>query len=156
MDIMELGAIGELVGGVAVIGSLIFVGIQLRTNTTTLRSTSSYEAFTNINRFNGEMALAPDPEIVIAVSALEDGDFSGTDAPTTARLRYVFRSVFMHWAAQQFLHRQGILDDDLWAQSLRYARGFVATPFGAEWWEKDQHVGTYPPDFVKLVNESEA
>ena len=26
MNIMELGAIGELVGGVAVIGSLIFVG----------------------------------------------------------------------------------------------------------------------------------
>ncbi len=33
MDIMELGAIGELVGGVAVIGSLIFVGLQVRQNT---------------------------------------------------------------------------------------------------------------------------
>ena len=30
MGIMELGAIGELVGAVAVIGSLIFVGAQLR------------------------------------------------------------------------------------------------------------------------------
>ena len=30
MDIMELGAIGELVGGVAVIGSLIYVGLQVR------------------------------------------------------------------------------------------------------------------------------
>ena len=33
MDIMELGAIGELVGGVAVIGSLIYVGLQVRQNT---------------------------------------------------------------------------------------------------------------------------
>ncbi len=32
MDIMELGAIGELVGGVAVIGSLIYVGLQVRQN----------------------------------------------------------------------------------------------------------------------------
>jgi len=30
MDIIELGAIGELVGGVAVSGSLIFVGSQAR------------------------------------------------------------------------------------------------------------------------------
>ena len=30
MDIMELGAIGELVGGVAVIAALIFVGLQVR------------------------------------------------------------------------------------------------------------------------------
>ena len=49
MDIMELGAIGELVGGVAVIGSLIFVGIQLRTTTKTLRAQSSYEAISKIN-----------------------------------------------------------------------------------------------------------
>ncbi len=30
MDIMELGAIGELVGGVAVTVSLVFVGLQVR------------------------------------------------------------------------------------------------------------------------------
>ena len=30
MDIMELGAIGELVGGLAVVGSLIYVGLQVR------------------------------------------------------------------------------------------------------------------------------
>ncbi len=30
MDIMELGAIGELVGGAAVIGSLLYVGTQVR------------------------------------------------------------------------------------------------------------------------------
>ncbi len=30
MDIMELGAVGELVGGLAVIGSLLYVGMQIR------------------------------------------------------------------------------------------------------------------------------
>jgi hypothetical protein len=33
MDILELGAIGELVGGVAVVGSLLFVGVQIRQGT---------------------------------------------------------------------------------------------------------------------------
>jgi len=39
MDLIELGAIGELVGGVAVIGSLIYVGIQVRHGTAAARST---------------------------------------------------------------------------------------------------------------------
>ena len=38
MTIMELGAIGELVGGVAVIASLIFVGLQVRQNTHAISS----------------------------------------------------------------------------------------------------------------------
>ena len=33
MNIMELGAIGELVGGLAVIASLVYVGVQVRQNT---------------------------------------------------------------------------------------------------------------------------
>ncbi len=44
MDIMELGAIGELVGGVAVIASLIFVDVPIRTSVKTMRATPTYEA----------------------------------------------------------------------------------------------------------------
>ena len=40
MDIMELGAIGELVGGVAVIGSLIYVGLQVRQSNEVAKSES--------------------------------------------------------------------------------------------------------------------
>ena len=32
-NIVELGAIGELVGGMAVIGSFLYVGLQIRQNT---------------------------------------------------------------------------------------------------------------------------
>ncbi len=38
MDIMELGAIGELVGGVAVVVTLIYLAVQVRVNTATNRS----------------------------------------------------------------------------------------------------------------------
>ena len=33
MDIMELGAIGEMVGGVAVLATLIYLVVQVRQNT---------------------------------------------------------------------------------------------------------------------------
>ena len=40
MDIMELGAIGELVGGVAVIASLLYVGRQLRQSAAATRGST--------------------------------------------------------------------------------------------------------------------
>ena len=53
MDIMELGAIGEMVGGVAVVASLIFVGLQIRANTRTMTAdagTRAQMSWAGINR----------------------------------------------------------------------------------------------------------
>ena len=53
MDIMELGAIGELVGGVAVIASLIYVGLQVRQSTIATQvgyQRSSTNAWTTVMR----------------------------------------------------------------------------------------------------------
>ncbi len=50
MNIMELGAIGELLGGVAVIASLIFVGWQVRQNTRQLVGTLRYSMTAEYSR----------------------------------------------------------------------------------------------------------
>ena len=39
MDIMELGAIGELVGGLAVLVTLVYLALQVRQNTRSVRLT---------------------------------------------------------------------------------------------------------------------
>ena len=49
MDIMELGAVGELVGGVAVVASLIYVGLQVRQNTSALRANAAQGFADSIN-----------------------------------------------------------------------------------------------------------
>ena len=50
MDIVQLGAIGELVGGVAVVGSLIYVGIQLRQTRDMLASNAERDWLTTNNQ----------------------------------------------------------------------------------------------------------
>ena len=59
MNVMELGAMGELVGGVAVIASLIYVGIQLRHSTTATRAASYHAIKDSFNE--GNLAIAKDP-----------------------------------------------------------------------------------------------
>lgn len=60
MDITTLGAVGELVGGVAVVASLIYVGLQVHQNTVALWASSGSFAEHVDDRLRGlaEGALA--------------------------------------------------------------------------------------------------
>ncbi len=51
MDIMELGAIGELVGGVAVVASLLYVGLQVRQSNAINRAESVRSFVRDYNSF---------------------------------------------------------------------------------------------------------
>ena len=49
MNILALGAIGELVGGIAVVASLLYVGTQVRQNTAAVRANSAQGFADSIN-----------------------------------------------------------------------------------------------------------
>ena len=68
MNIMELGALGEFIGSIAVVGTLIYLAVQIRQNTKSMdearklalaqtynqRATTNYEVWTSIG--NGPLA----------------------------------------------------------------------------------------------------
>ena len=56
MDIMELGAIGELVGGVAVIATLIYLALQVGQSTTATRGAAERELLEGVQRINERIA----------------------------------------------------------------------------------------------------
>ena len=55
MDIMELGAIGELVGGVAVIGSMLYIGFQIRQSTALARASAQREINASFQNAIGQL-----------------------------------------------------------------------------------------------------
>ena len=59
MNVMELGAIGELVGGVAVIATLIYLAAQVRQNTKALAA-STYQDITSSASDVGMQILSND------------------------------------------------------------------------------------------------
>jgi hypothetical protein len=66
MDIMELAAIGELVGGVAVIASLVYVGLQVRhsaqvTQAHAVSSRLTGQSAAEVSRLQRFQAVAPSP-----------------------------------------------------------------------------------------------
>ena len=80
MDIMELGAIGELVGGVAVIATLIYLAVQVRQNTDLAQGAAQRDL---MNSFQANLdRIARDP--VAWHKGLQEFDTS----PNPDRLRF--------------------------------------------------------------------
>ena len=52
MTLMEWGALGELIGGVAIVVSLIYVGLQIKQNTNALKLSTAHDATTDMADLN--------------------------------------------------------------------------------------------------------
>ena len=72
MNIMELGAIGELVGGVAVIASLLYVGLQVRQSNLDGRAEAHRAFMTQWNRAAHDPLLRA-PQGLLASRHSDDG-----------------------------------------------------------------------------------
>ncbi len=107
MEIMELGALGELVGALAVVGSLLFVGLQLRQAAATSIASAEFSITTEFNGLHRTVLANPElAALLIKVEADETLD------PLEAR---IFRAYATHlhatWLGIQQSHTQGSISD---------------------------------------------
>ncbi len=141
MDIMELGAIGELVGGLAVIGSLIFVGLQVRQNTASF-DTARYETITT--GFNDiDATVVNDPDLAhLFNQGLADPD--SLNPQQEARVAFVLRMFHNQYYKIFRLHRTGVLPKGEWSIYARQCAQLFGSPGGQRYL-----VGN--PDYPALV-----
>ena len=110
MDIMELGAIGELVGGVAVIASLIFVGAQVRQNTMSLKTANAQSLADTALHFS--TLLGSNPQVALTFNRGLAGDT--LDPGEQAQFTYLYhawaRSAERRLPLPQWHPGRGIVD----------------------------------------------
>ncbi|MCZ6460042.1 MAG: hypothetical protein O6766_11860, partial [Gammaproteobacteria bacterium] len=57
MSITELGALGEFLGSIGVLLTMVYLAVQIRQNTSTIRMNAEQEKSKWWNSFNQELAL---------------------------------------------------------------------------------------------------
>jgi hypothetical protein len=147
MTLANLANIGEFIGGIAVVVSLIYVALQIRQNTKTIRG-STLQQNTD---FWGDMFLQlahPELAKVFAIGMQGRADI----APIIfTQFSFIARSMFLGLENQYFQYRNGILDPDSYlgyekiiqTQILAY-RGFRI------YWE--QYHFFYSPAFISHID----
>jgi len=128
MDIIELGAIGELVGGVAVIASLLFVGFQVRQGNRLARSQAhQYSA-----QMSTELGRSFDRETL----GLFDQAVSNPGGMAQLDLRFVrarFIAGVNYYETLFYAFERGDVEPDLW-ESRRFRMANFIRPAKDQLW----------------------
>ena len=147
MDIPELGAIGELVGGVAVVASLLYVGIQLRQNTALSRAATASESLNQSAEFSQAVALDRDTA-ALYFRGIEEPD--SLDRDEKSQFFFILMAIMRRYENSEFQLRQGLLPQSSW-QGFHGNLVSIATRPGFTWWWARAERG-FSPEYRALVN----
>ena len=157
MDIMELGAIGEFVSGLAVIGSLVYVGLQLRQTNQRAQDAAALEVTNQYDRIFEMMIANPKAREVYGIATggakylnlANPAGFSDDDlevyANLMARLFHQFENHFWSW-------RSGTLDEGTWSKVVPYLRTQLESAAGLDYWQAARQ-GWHGEGFTRYVDE---
>lgn len=147
MDWQAIGALGELVGGIAVIGTLIYLAMQVRQHTRAIHSSTFQTTTDALNRIN--LAIASDPDLVRVVSSRPQslGELTPEDR---YRYSYVLLSLFRVRETAYYQQHAGTTAKQSWVREEITMRNNLESPAAREWW-KTLGYG-FAPEFANLVN----
>ena len=153
MSIIELGAIGEFVGSIAVVVSLIFVGLQLRSNT---RATQAATKRHSIEQFNETISrIATDSELRRVNTHILNGkkfeELSDDDKVVAALLiRLSINTIYSDFSDMQ----RNVSDPEHWEVVYGWAKTeFFPMPMVQEYL-RGVSSSSYPDAFRQLVQEN--
>jgi hypothetical protein len=143
MSLEQLGNIGEFIGGLAVIASLIYLAVQIRQNTKSVRL--QVEQAIKRDTFDLRRSAIENPEIAdLYTKAISD--FDSLSPGERIRVNLVCASVFEHLQHLYLLRNQGLVHWDSQEKSLR---GYLALEPFRRWWSSGREV--LRPEFVEYV-----
>ena len=111
MTIQEWGAIGELIGGVAIIVSLIYVGAQIRQNTKAIKVSTSH-AFLHIHgALLSPITVEKEFRDIYCRGLKGSSNLQGDE--TAAFAAWVIQTI-RAWETFWYQWQEGVFDDHLW------------------------------------------
>jgi hypothetical protein len=147
MNWEAVAAIAEALGALAVFASLVYLALQIRQNTASIKA-STYDSFVSQQSDLANLVLSD--EAIGRVWARGFSKLDELDPTERARFGILMERLFRHLESA---HRQcatGLIDSDLfdawWKSSLRYAR----EPGAMAWWQANQEIFT--PTFREFVD----
>ncbi len=154
MSIMELGAIGELVGGIAVLVTLIFIAVQIRQNTHQLREnarTLRTNALDETQRISNELRRhVIDERSVAEIWVRGQGDPAALDEIDRTRFDFLAEELMYHYQST-FRRARSAGDPEHWDS---FGPGTVpvvlSQPGLNDWWSRRR--GLFFEDFVVEVD----
>jgi hypothetical protein len=149
MSLSDLAAIGNLVGGIAVLASLAYLALQVRQNTRHTRALIELGRATRVAEFNLSMAQAPDTCVQAYLAGVD------ADPALTSEQEFRFysfsRASFFDAQDSFRQHFDGLLGDDAYQGLMSIMRVRFASPGMRAAWKVQRE--TFTPQFRALMDD---
>ena len=140
-----IGAVGEIVGALAVVASLGYLAIQVRAQNRESRLAAMHDVTT---AYRETLANISDENIASVVSKAIDDSSSLPNAERLQLIGFV-SNIFRIWEEAYLLHEAGRLDLRIWQTMLRQFNGYLGIkPFAEVWAIRKQYFDDEFREFV--------
>jgi len=146
-----LGNIGDFIGGFGVIVTIVYLAIQIRSNTESNRNNAYQGVVQNISSWT--TAVAMDPEITRIVNA-GTYDRSALDPDERSQFDLLYTSLFRHYENIHYQYTSGAIGRESWIGWENRIRGTIRPAGIAEVWH-DQRLA-FSPRFRRFMEDEPA
>ena len=135
MDLTQLANLGEFVGGVAVLVTLIYLAVQVREGRRDLRLQSEFSMADRLAQTAFQYSLSP--ELARSI----EHSLTTPDSLTEEERRSAMWIIvaFFHGVDAMYLrYLEGVISSEAWAPQERIVSGLLQSPFTRRWWATKQ------------------
>jgi hypothetical protein len=154
MNWEALGAIGEVVGAIAVVLTLGYLAVQIRQNTKSVRSSTRHAFIASGGAIQIAFAEAE------AAAVLVKGGRAYSDLSLEQRFQFtmLMRAVFGVGEDSFLQAGEGLLDRELWEARARIITETLSQPGMEDWWKNNRHIYSkgFQEAVAKLLDASRA
>jgi len=146
MTLQDWGAIGELLGGIAVVASVLYLAIQIRHGLQGYQSNITQQITSHFSLL--QLEIAKDAGLFTAWTKAQRGEPLSEDE--SARVLQIVSSYLIGFENMYYQYRQGMLEENAWRARRNVIANLIKIPGTDAWWSE---FGTrqFPADFVQEV-----
>ena len=128
-----ISAVGEVVGSIAVVVTLVYLAVQIRQNTESLRMTAELDVSQQTAEFAARVRAQPD---IVRIRDLVADDPTRLTDNEIAQFRWVLVELFCLYEGQYHVFQKGHISESSWSAKANMLRGLLASRIVFEWWRE--------------------
>lgn len=132
MNLEQLANVGEFLGGVAVVVSLIYLAVQIRQNTNSVRAQAELGMNTRFADWHGRVNDHPDLSRIWDTATEDSENMSDEDI---RRYRWLIAELFLIYEGWFQLYLRSGISDSSWNTKMDALKVLLDHPVISEWWE---------------------
>jgi hypothetical protein len=152
MTLQDLANLGEAIGAIAVIASLIYLAFEIRQNTRAMRRAATQDIHRSLNDQTRCLVESPDLAALYFRASHRPEELTGEER---FRFKFLLAYVLSNFELAIEYYREGLLSDDMVEGYVEGLRPLFENPLVVEWWEAEGQ-GTFSPELRDLLSKQPA